>query len=341
MSTVIVPLDGSARGEQVIPLARALAEHAGDTLRLTHVHMPYNLEPVTVPGLPALDAYGRSRARDHERAYLLSIAGALRQSTSLALTTAVLEEGDGGTRESRIASALAADARRQYMSLMVMATRGRRGWSGLLSSSVSDAVIRLSPAPVLLLPAAARDEPALLTAPHHILVPLDGTPFSERILGAAIALGRWLGATCTLLHVVDQRVLPREPVSVEPWERPAATIRLRVAQAHAYLDELAARLRDADAGVETRVRIAMDPADAILAQARQLGTPLIALATHGRHGLARLFTGSVASTVLGRAMTPLLIYRPLASAERAVPGAAASEPDVSRDMAGWPKESLP
>jgi nucleotide-binding universal stress UspA family protein len=41
---------------------------------------------------------------------------------------------------------------------------------------------------------------------------------------------------------------------------------------------------------------------------------LIAMATHGRGGLPRLFLGSVADKVLRGCHTPLLVYRPLREA---------------------------
>ena len=51
-------------------------------------------------------------------------------------------------------------------------------------------------------------------------------------------------------------------------------------------------------------------AGSIADTAREEGADLIAMATHGRTGLARLVLGSVATETLQRAMVPLLLLRP-------------------------------
>jgi nucleotide-binding universal stress UspA family protein len=53
-----------------------------------------------------------------------------------------------------------------------------------------------------------------------------------------------------------------------------------------------------------------DPVAAFIAAAREEDTDAIALATHGRGGLARLVMGSVATGVLREAPGPVLLVRP-------------------------------
>jgi nucleotide-binding universal stress UspA family protein len=53
-------------------------------------------------------------------------------------------------------------------------------------------------------------------------------------------------------------------------------------------------------------------ASAILDAARKQHVGLIAIATHGRSGLARLLLGSVADKVVRGATLPVLLYRPQA-----------------------------
>jgi nucleotide-binding universal stress UspA family protein len=50
-----------------------------------------------------------------------------------------------------------------------------------------------------------------------------------------------------------------------------------------------------------------DPAATVLAAAAELGCDLIVMGTHGRTGLGRLLTGSVAETVLRQARCPVLV----------------------------------
>jgi nucleotide-binding universal stress UspA family protein len=52
------------------------------------------------------------------------------------------------------------------------------------------------------------------------------------------------------------------------------------------------------------------PAEAILGDAEAQQVDLIALATHGRGGVSRLFLGSVADKVVRGATVPVLVYHP-------------------------------
>jgi len=65
---ILVPLDGSAFGEQALPVALSIARRAGASVRLAHVHVagrsPF-VDRLTQPG----DAVDR-QARAAERAYL-------------------------------------------------------------------------------------------------------------------------------------------------------------------------------------------------------------------------------------------------------------------------------
>lgn len=75
---------------------------------------------------------------------------------------------------------------------------------------------------------------------------------------------------------------------------------------------MAERLRGRSLRVETHVVINRFAAAAILEEARDHATDLIALETHCRGGLARLLLGSVADKVVRSALTPVLVHRPLA-----------------------------
>jgi len=52
------------------------------------------------------------------------------------------------------------------------------------------------------------------------------------------------------------------------------------------------------------------PASAILEYARDHGIDLVALATHGRSGAARILLGSIADKTVRGATMPILLYRP-------------------------------
>jgi nucleotide-binding universal stress UspA family protein len=145
---------------------------------------------------------------------------------------------------------------------------------------------------------------------RSILVPLDGSPNAEVILPHVLALGQAARVEYTLLRVVESVMIARPmPPNAAVRELDDQLIdQLRV-DAQIYLEQVAERL--AAQGLTTRIEVIVAPqaASAILEQAQQDRSDLIAMATHGRRGLARVLLGSVADNVLRGATTPVLLYR--------------------------------
>jgi nucleotide-binding universal stress UspA family protein len=82
----------------------------------------------------------------------------------------------------------------------------------------------------------------------------------------------------------------------------------RTKQAESYLAALRGEFREK--GVEARRLVGHGPVvQAIIDAAEREGADLIALASHGRTGLSRVFYGSVAAGVLHRVDRPLLLIR--------------------------------
>ena len=137
-----------------------------------------------------------------------------------------------------------------------------------------------------------------------ILVPLDHRFGTENALKVAADLARAGGSVVRLLHVVPM------PTAVVVDGRVVAYVdqeseRLKH-EAETYLREVGRRL--AGVAVEYAVRFG-DPAEEITEEARESGADLIAMATHGRTGVARLLLGSVAVAVLRRSEVPVVLVR--------------------------------
>jgi nucleotide-binding universal stress UspA family protein len=79
-------------------------------------------------------------------------------------------------------------------------------------------------------------------------------------------------------------------------------------QAESYLAILQGEFHEK--GIEARARVVYGPVvQAIIDTAEYEGADLIAIASHGRSGLSRVFYGSVAVGVLHRVDRPLLLIR--------------------------------
>jgi nucleotide-binding universal stress UspA family protein len=138
-----------------------------------------------------------------------------------------------------------------------------------------------------------------------ILVPLDGSTLAERALPYAAAFARPGGGRLVLVRAVPY--LSR-PANDDSFATLAAARAAATDEAREYLAGVAARLGQRGLAVSIAVP-QEDEADGILAEARQAGADLVAMATHGRGGLSRFIYGSVAEEVLARTTLPTLLVR--------------------------------
>jgi nucleotide-binding universal stress UspA family protein len=221
-----------------------------------------------------------------------------------------------------VADVLAAHVSRSGADLIVLNSHARGGLSRWWMGSVADDLVHRTSVPLLVTP-DLEDEPTWQPAPmlRHILIGLDGTPLAEQILPAALTLGRCMKAEYTLLRVVEPAPVPVVDVVVAPIPvYDTSLVERQQAAAETYLTRMAAQVcgDDARAKVHAHVLLDANPADGICGYLRQHDQrvdceqpiDLIALATHGRDGLARLLLGSVADRVLQHTPIPLLLQRP-------------------------------
>lgn len=292
--SILVPLDGSLSSEQSLPYAAGLARRSGAALQLAYVHTPLILgEGTLYLGTPDVQLW------EEEKKYLQSVVVRL-QKAGLGQVSAHVLEGP-------IAETLQEHTLGEGSDLIVMTTHGRGPASRFWLGSVADQLLHRVAMPLLLIRtreevAPPVDEPEV----RNVLVALDGTPTAEQILQPAGALAKLMGASCTLLRVVPS-VVPRV-VYTEAAVDATLADKLR-AEAHIYLQRVADSLRERGFAVQTRIITHAHPATAILNEAASGEHDLLALETHGRRGLPRLFLGSIADKVVRGATVPVLVHR--------------------------------
>lgn len=130
---------------------------------------------------------------------------------------------------------------------------------------------------------------------ERILIGLDGTLEGEEILGEVerVAGPR---TVVDLVHVLEER----------PKEIPGMGA-MTAEVARGYLERVATRVREQEVHIHLR---SGEPETEIPNTALKLGADLIALTTHARKGLSRLFMGSVAESVVRKSSIPVLLTRP-------------------------------
>ena len=147
-----------------------------------------------------------------------------------------------------------------------------------------------------------------MSAYRKILVPVDGSPASNRGLAEAIALARNQGATLRLVHVLDELILGPGAEAVVYLGNTVDLLREAGEQivARAEAAAHASGLESESVILETTGGRA---ADSIVAEARACGADLIVLGTHGRRGARRLVMGSDAEEIVRTTPVPVLLVR--------------------------------
>jgi nucleotide-binding universal stress UspA family protein len=293
LSRIIVPLDGSALAERALDPALRLARRRPNA-QVTLLRVPV-LSQVLAPaegGFGMLVATNSVADAEAEAArYLAEI-----QATCLADGCSVRSVSAGGDVPGAIVDCAAQEA----ASLIVMSSHGYSGLTRWLLGSVAEKVLHAAPCPVLVIRSA---EPI-----RRVLVPLDGSPLSERALEPALTVAQALEASVTLLRVVPD-ISPVTITTLDQYERGLgdSLVASVYEEAEGYLRRLAER--PGDAAVDVAVSSGPAP-ELILGYAERHGIDMIAMATHGRTGLRRWLYGSVTDRVLHQAPVSMLVVRP-------------------------------
>ena len=143
---------------------------------------------------------------------------------------------------------------------------------------------------------------------NTILVPLDGSERAERILPHTEALAQQFGSQLVLLQVVEPIISAVEAGSMVPYYNAENMVNAWLAEARMYLADVQRKLQTR--GIEAKTVVGNGSVVfSILEVAKRENADLIALASHGRTGLSRVFYGSIAAGILNQADRPLLLIR--------------------------------
>jgi nucleotide-binding universal stress UspA family protein len=141
----------------------------------------------------------------------------------------------------------------------------------------------------------------------NLLVAVDFSPVTDRVIDTAAALAHDCGGMITLLHVARP-----EPDFVG-YEAGPQSVRDQVATEfrtqRRTLQEHADRLRAV--GIDATPMVVQGAiAETILEQAGRAGAGLIVVGTHGRGAVMDLLVGSVSEGVIRRSPVPVVVVPP-------------------------------
>ena len=208
--------------------------------------------------------------------------------------------------EGPAAEAILTIIRDEEIDLVVMGTHGRTGWRRGVLGSVTEAVTRRSPCPVLTVRPLDADVADRAWPPSRVLlavdVDLDPDPDAPPVTTPAMLwAARLAGAYRASLELLY--VAKLEPVlGVRHAERERASAKKTLER----LAEVIGKESGINLHIETTVRQGL-PTNTIRAMASETGAHLIVVGTHGRQGVQRAVLGSVAEGLLRTAECPVLI----------------------------------
>ena len=316
---ILVPLDGSERAEQAIPVAALIAKATGGSIVLLQVVEQvaayddiYSVRSTFVS--PQEIEAARMKATD----YLTS------------LTHKDELEGVGIQVEvlaGAVAPTISAFAQSTTADMIVMCSHGYTGFKRWFLGSVADVVSRSASVPVLIL----REGESLPTdmfqngSSLRALVMVDGSPLSEAVIEPVAHLVAALASPAQgivhFLRIVDFPVTyghgkSQVNFSMEfvSQEEQAANVYLTTLMEQLQKGSVASLNLSLTASVVSSSDVAHTIVEA--SESPENGYALLAMSTHGRSGWKRLVIGSITQRVLHSTKLPILIVRPQQSAAK-------------------------
>ncbi|MGW0073066.1 universal stress protein [Streptosporangium sandarakinum] len=280
---VLVGTDGSAPARAAVRWAADEAVRRGWALRIVHVCEPwtYDLPLQTPPGFhDSMAAYCRGMLDDavdlaHEHAPQLEV-------------NSVLEPG----RTVEVLRREAADARE-----VVVGSRGRGGFTGLLLGSVSLALAGRVSAPVVVVKGEPREQPF-----GEVVVGFDGSAHSAAALEHAFEDAARRGARLHVVHTWQMPVVGPGATAYTPLIEEIAASERHITQ------EALAPWRDKYPQVEvTEMAVCGHPVAVIRDASRNADLVVVGSRGLGRAGSALL--GSVSHGVLHHSHCPVAVVR--------------------------------
>jgi len=273
---ILVPLDGSKLARQVFPCVVEMSRAFGSEAVLVGVCDSEESEEGQ-----ACRNYIHNEAERLKKIMKTSAAG---------VKTVIL----GGKPAEEIIKY----AEKSNIDIIIISSHGRSGikpWS--LGSTVHKVVHRVH-APLIIIRAEEKpeesDETRLFS---RILVPLDGSDRSARIVPYVTALAKKLKVEIILFHVVELGKHVHTIGGLEYVRYNDQDIDKEKEEAQSYLDGIASNISGSKSTVTCEIRVG-DSAEEIIKLAAEKDCSLIAMSSHGFSGIEAWAYGSVTRKIL-------------------------------------------
>jgi nucleotide-binding universal stress UspA family protein len=143
---------------------------------------------------------------------------------------------------------------------------------------------------------------------QRIMVPLDGSTFSESALSTAFGIARRHGSTVHLVRVHEPPAPVAGPDGIALYD-PGVEQELEE-KGRRYLDVMRAWTNGDDRAQAVTAYLHGPVTESLSTYARNEAIDLVVMTTHARGGVSRAVLGSVADGLMRNSLTPVLLVRP-------------------------------
>jgi nucleotide-binding universal stress UspA family protein len=302
ISRILLPLDGSALAESVLPHAVVLSKVFGAKIYIIKVLEPTKTGELRDPVDPLNWRINRVEAET----YVNEIAARFEQVTGNDTHTELLE----GVPAQRIVEY----ADQHDIDLIILSSHGQSGITRWNVSSVTRKITQNAHRSIMIVRAYAEKKANLEGFEYqNILTPLDGSRRSECLLPVAETLARYNDANLMLAHIILRPQIPRRsPPTREDTDLIDRFIERNRQEVIKYFEHIQSTL---SVNVETLLSVdnSVEAALHDLAHTRQ--ADLVIMAAHGFSTNQRQPFGNVTTNFVEYGDTALLIIQDLPSEE--------------------------
>ena len=284
---ILVPLDGSETAERALSYAKSIARLKNSNLVLFAV---------------SLTIFADRRDRLFT-SYLQVTANELNQEGIKATTAS--SYGD-------VAEEIVKYANNNKIDMIVMATHGYTKAKQWMFGSITQKVLYRTKMPIFLIKSKSPDPTVEF---DRILVPLDGSPFSESAFPHVLELARNSQKEVLLLHICEPPVVPSygsRPIN-PTWKKSRDDMWEEMERlSENYLKQKVAELKKKRIRAKSKVVKAQsgEVVKNILQISREEKIDLIIITSQGRSGVSNWVYGRTATKIVEEFPQPLLIIRP-------------------------------
>ena len=285
---ILAPLDGSELAEKALPYAKTIAEVKDSEVVLFAV---------------SVTARGTRRARLLET--YMDVKAKNFKTKGMKVSTAVAY-GD-------VAEEIIEYADKNKVDLIIISTHGYSGIKRWMLGSVTQKVLYGTPTPILLIKSKSPEIPNVKF--KKILLPVDGSPFSEATFPYVEELAKNTKAEVILIEVSESPIVPSygdRPIN-PTWNKYRDTLWVELQQ---HTSEYLEKIKDdlVKRGIKVKSQAvkgnAGETANKIMQSANKENVDLVVIATHGRTGISRWVYGSVANSIVQESIQPVMLIRP-------------------------------